>query len=193
MTTAPGQRQVSPQEFLQALSGGRRRGGRGGGGQQQEQDQLPKMSIGVDERNNALVVAAPDPLFNEVRLLVEQLDQPSDASRETTRVVTLKRTNPDSVKSALVSLLGDQAQTSSSSTSTQSRSRSQNNSSSSNRSSSGQQGFTPFVPGGGGFGGGGFGGGGFGRGGFGGGFPGGGGGFGGGRGGRGGGRGGRGG
>ncbi len=185
LASAANQRQVSPQEFLQALRGGRR-GGRGNNQQQQEQDQLPKMSIGVDSRNNSLVVAASDPLFNEVKLLVEQLDQPSDSSRETTRVVTLKRTNPDSVKSALVSLLGDQAQTSSS-TSSQSRNRSQE-SSTNNRGGGMQQQFPMFTPGGGlggfgrgGFGGGNFGGGGFGRGGFGGGD------FGGGRGGRGGG------
>jgi type II secretory pathway component GspD/PulD (secretin) len=177
LVTAPGQRQPSPQDFIQALRGGRR-GGRGGGGQQQEQEQLPKMSIGVDERNNALVVSATDPLFNEVRALVEQLDQPSDASRETTRVVTLKRTNPDSVKSALVSLLGDQAQTSSTSTSgSSSNNRSQNNNSQQRRGGSGGMQQMPFVPGGGfgggGFPSGGFGGGGFGRGGGfgGGGFP----------------------
>jgi hypothetical protein len=125
------------------------------------------MSIGVDERNNALVVAAQDPLFNEVRLLVEQLDQPSDASRETTRVVTLKRTNPDSVKSALVSLLGDQAQTGSTTT-TQGGNRSQSGSSRGGNNAGGQQQFPMFMPGG-GFGAGGFGGGNFGRGGFGGG------------------------
>jgi hypothetical protein len=208
LTSSAGQRQVSPQEFLQALSGGRRRGGRGGG-QQQEQEAAPKMSIGVDERNNAIVVAATDPLFNEVRLLVAQLDQPSDASRETTRVVTLKRTNPDSVKSALVSLLGDMAQTSTSGST--SSSNSQNRTNNQQRGQRGGQGgnqqFPMFTPGGGGFPGGGFPGGGFGGGGFGrggggfgggggfpgGGFGGGGGGFGGGRGGRGGGGGGRGG
>jgi type II secretory pathway component GspD/PulD (secretin) len=164
LVASPGQRQVSPQEFLQALRGGRR-GGRQN--PQQEQEQLPKMSIGVDERNNALVVAAQDPLFNEVRLLVEQLDQPSDASRETTRVVTLKRTNPDSVKSALVSLLGDQAQTGSTTT-TQGGNRSQSGSSRGGNNAGGQQQFPMFMPGG-GFGAGGFGGGNFGRGGFGGG------------------------
>jgi hypothetical protein len=101
---ASGQQQLSPQDFIVAM-----RGGRGGRGDQQKQEEMEKMSIGVDTRDNALVVAASDPLFNEVKDLVAQLDQPSDDSQETTRVVTLKRTNPDAVRSAIVSLLGDQA------------------------------------------------------------------------------------
>ncbi|MCC7087337.1 MAG: hypothetical protein IT427_20235 [Pirellulales bacterium] len=168
MVTAPSQRQPSPQEFLQALRGGGRRGSRGGQSQQ-EQEQLPKMSIGVDERNNAIVVAASDPLFNEVKSLVAQLDRPSDASRETTKVVTLKRTNADSVKAALVSILGEQAQTASAgapsarANNSRDRNRWSDSSARSERGGDNQRQFPAFMPGG-GFDRGGFGG--FGRSGF---------------------------
>src|SRR5262249_39262928 len=61
------QGQQNPQAaFIQALAGGGRggrggNGGRGGRGGNAE-DELPKMTVGVDERNNALIVAAPDSL-----------------------------------------------------------------------------------------------------------------------------------
>ena len=92
---------MSPQDMLKMI--------RGGGSVDQ---QVPKMSIGIDERSNSLVVRAPDPLFEEVRALVEELDQIDTSSPEITRVVSLKHTNSSAVQQALVSVLGDQAQTS---------------------------------------------------------------------------------
>ena len=44
------------------------------GGNNAEQ-QVQKMSIAVDSRNNMLIVRAPDPLFEEVKALVAELDQ----------------------------------------------------------------------------------------------------------------------
>ncbi len=131
LNTAGQQQRMTPADFIMAMRGGR--GGRGGGNgeNQQHEDEIEKMTIGVDTRNNAIVVAAADPLFNEVKLLVEELDVPSDDSQQATRVVTLKHTNPDTVKSAIVSLLGDQAitngvqSTSSSSSSSQQNGRGQ--------------------------------------------------------------------
>jgi type II secretory pathway component GspD/PulD (secretin) len=92
---------MSPQDMLKMI--------RGGSGPDQ---QTQKMSIGIDERSNSLVVRAPDPLFEEVKLLVEQLDEIDTDSPEITRVVSLKHTNSSAVQRALVSVLGDQAQTS---------------------------------------------------------------------------------
>ncbi|HTQ38106.1 MAG TPA: secretin N-terminal domain-containing protein [Pirellulales bacterium] len=186
------QRQMNPQDFIMAMRGGR--GGRGNQGDQQEE--LPKMSIGVDERNNALVVDAADPLFNEVKELVTQLDQPSTEERETTRLVTLKATSPESMKTMLLSVLGDQAHSSTTTTTPNGGSSTSRTASTGNQPGGfgqGQNGFGALRqlggfggfggfggPGGaggfggfggpGGFGAGGFGGGGFGRGGGGGGF-----------------------
>jgi hypothetical protein len=139
------QRQISPAEFFTAIRGG----GRGRNNQSQGEE-LPKMSIGVDERNNALVVDAPDSLFNEVKDLVTQLDQPSSEDRETTRLVTLKATNPESMKAMLLSVLGDQAHTSTS-TMTTPTSSTTSRTAGNNQNGFGGQGFGGFRPGGGGF------------------------------------------
>lgn len=96
-------RQPSPMEFLEAL-----RGGRGRGGSSRSSTQVQKMSIGVDQRNNLLVVSAPETLFQEVKALVEQLDQAAlGSSSQTMQVVTLKRSNPEKVQEALKSLVGE--------------------------------------------------------------------------------------
>lgn len=89
---------MSPQEMLRMMRGG-----------QNVDQQVPKMSIGIDERSNSLIVRAPDPLFEEVEALVAQLDQEDLASPETTRVVSLKYTNSTAVQKALSSMLGDDA------------------------------------------------------------------------------------
>jgi len=91
---------MSPQEMLKMIRGGN------------VDQQVQKMSIGIDERSNSLVVRAPDPLFEEVKALVAQLDEIDTDSPEITRVVSLKHTNSSAVQQALVSVLGDQAQTS---------------------------------------------------------------------------------
>ncbi|MFI4876307.1 MAG: secretin N-terminal domain-containing protein [Blastopirellula sp. JB062] len=99
------QRQPSPEDFIRALRGGR--GGRGGGGGGGEaQSEPPKMTIGVDARSNALIVSAPDPLFEEVKLLVEQIDQAGSDSQETMQVVNIRKSNPATVQNALQSILG---------------------------------------------------------------------------------------
>jgi hypothetical protein len=74
------------------------------GGPNTEQQQA-RMSIAVDTRNNMLIVRAPDPLFEEVKLLVEELDEREAESPETTRVVSLKHTNSAAVQKALTSIL----------------------------------------------------------------------------------------
>ena len=89
---------------MRALRGGNR--GSGGSKQASQEEQI-KMTLGVDTRNNALVVGAPEPLFQEVKLLVEQLDQVRDDSRQTMRVVTLKRSDPETVQKAIASIVGD--------------------------------------------------------------------------------------
>jgi type II secretory pathway component GspD/PulD (secretin) len=93
---------MSPQDMLKMIKGN---------GASLDQ-QVPKMSIGIDQRSNSLVVRAPDPLFEEVKALVAELDQDDLTSPEVTRVVSLKHTNSSAVQRALVSVLGDQAQTS---------------------------------------------------------------------------------
>jgi hypothetical protein len=105
MASTPGQpRQPSPEEFLRALRGG----GRGDNNAQLEQQQ--RMTVGVDRRSNSLVISAPDDLFQEIQLLVEQLDQAHSDVMETARVVTLKRVNPELVRQAVSAVVGSPPQ-----------------------------------------------------------------------------------
>lgn len=176
---APGsQRQPSPEDFIRALRGGGGRGNRGGG-RNERQEETQRMTVGVDTRTNSIVVSAPDSLFAEVKLLVEQLDTNTGMSSETMKVVTLKRTNPTSVQQALTQLVGDQIRTSANGSSNNNNNRSGSNRNNGDRSrgDSNNRGsddarreFFRAMQQGGGFGRGGFGGGGFGggdRGGFG--------------------------
>lgn len=103
--------QPSPQQFIEMLRG--MRGGRGsrGGGQQTEVAQ--KMSIGVDPRSNSLIVSAPDTLFQEVKQLVDQLDQAAvTESNEVMEVVKLDRASPFALQQALSAVLGSSVQVS---------------------------------------------------------------------------------
>lgn len=109
------QRQPSPADFIQALrgggGGGGGGGGRGGGGQAAEAEPA-KMTIGVDTRSNSLIVAAPEPLFREVEMLVAQLDQEGIESNDATEVVTIRYGNSDAVQATLRALMGEQIKTS---------------------------------------------------------------------------------
>jgi hypothetical protein len=96
MSTGPGGA-ISPQDMMKMLKGG-------GGNPEQ---QVPKMSIAVDTRNNMLIVRAPDALFEDVKQLVTDLDHTVGDSPETTRVVSLKHTNSAAVQKALNSILNN--------------------------------------------------------------------------------------
>ncbi|MCA9118891.1 MAG: general secretion pathway protein [Planctomycetaceae bacterium] len=106
------QRQPSPADFIQALRGGGGGGGGRGGGSNQAESEPAKMTIGVDPRSNSLIVAAPEPLFREVELLVMQLDQEGLESDDSMDVVTIRYGNPTSVQTALQALIGENLKTS---------------------------------------------------------------------------------
>ena len=65
------------------------------------------MTVSVDGNSNALIVAAPENLFNQVKGLVAELDRVPSESRQSTQVVTLRRASPIVVQQALTGLLGD--------------------------------------------------------------------------------------
>ncbi len=87
---------MSPQEMMKMIRGGNN-----------ADQQVQKMTIAVDSHNNLLVVRAPDPLFDEVKAMVIELDQSNGDSPQTTRVVSLQHTNSSAVQKALTSLLGN--------------------------------------------------------------------------------------
>lgn len=106
------QRQPSPEDFLRALRGGGGGGRGGGGGGGDVQQEIAKMTIGVDARSNSLIVAAPEPLFREVEELVAQLDQQGLESDDDVVVVTIRQSNPEAVHRALEAIVGESMQSS---------------------------------------------------------------------------------
>lgn len=112
-TNSGQQRQPSPEDFIRALRGGGGQNGRGG----QAEPEVSKMTVGVDARSNALIVTAPEPLFQEVQTLVASLDQAGLESDSSVSIVTLKQVNASVVHQALESLLGDKMQSSGTGTS----------------------------------------------------------------------------
>ncbi|MDF1841165.1 MAG: secretin N-terminal domain-containing protein [Rubripirellula sp.] len=99
--------QPSPEDFINALRG---RGGRGGGGGGGSATSEPaKISIAVDTKSNSLVVTATPQDFKEVRELVEALDYSSQPSEEVVEIAPLRGdVNPEVIKLALESILGQQ-------------------------------------------------------------------------------------
>jgi type II secretory pathway component GspD/PulD (secretin) len=87
---------MSPQDMMKMIRGGNN-----------AEQQVPKMSVAVDSRNNMLIVRAPDPLFEEVKAFVEEQDQAGDDSPQTTKVVSLRHTNSSAVQKALTSILNN--------------------------------------------------------------------------------------
>jgi hypothetical protein len=82
----------------------------GGRGRGSAVEDVQKMSIGVDTRANSLIVVAPEPLFAEVRQLVEQVDQSAIDSKQTMNVVTVHGTNMSTIQQAVLALTGGTAQ-----------------------------------------------------------------------------------
>lgn len=104
------QRPPSPQEFIEALRGG---GGGGRRGAAPKELKETTMSLTSDKKNNALIVVAPKQLYEQVEELVKMLDQTAEGSEDSVVVVPIGGDiNPTTVRSALSSVFGTQARTS---------------------------------------------------------------------------------
>ncbi len=96
----------NPEQFMQMLQA--LRGGRGGPtSRRSSTEQTQRLSIGVDPRTNSVIVAAPEPLFQEVKQLIEELDAAAAKPPQATQVVVVKRANPEAVQQAVRAMLGD--------------------------------------------------------------------------------------
>ncbi|MBT4693228.1 MAG: hypothetical protein HOB73_07790 [Planctomycetaceae bacterium] len=98
-------------QMMQRMAGGGR-GGSGGGGNNEVKGEPAKMTIGVDATSNSLIIAAPEPMYNEVHELVMALDQAGTQTQESIEVRTLHLANPDVVNTALRAILGENVSTS---------------------------------------------------------------------------------
>ena len=128
MPGMPGQ-MPSPQDLIAMFRGGGR-GGRGGSGGmsgmggrggmggpgggrrgQGQSEEVQKMTIGVDNRTNSVILSAPEPLFSEVSQLIQQLDEGALAeSTQAMRVVTLHKASSNTVQQALAAIVGGAVQ-----------------------------------------------------------------------------------
>lgn len=68
--------------------------------------QQGKLTVGVDQRTNSIVVSAPGELYQEVEQLVRMLDEAARNQGRSARVVTLKNTSPEAIENALGNLFG---------------------------------------------------------------------------------------
>ena len=105
------QRPPSPQEFIEALRGGGGGGGRRGAAPKELKEST--MTITSDKKNNSLIVVAPKQLFEQVEEFVTMLDKTAEGSEDSFVVAPIAGINPNTVRSALSSVFGAQARTSS--------------------------------------------------------------------------------
>jgi DNA-binding TFAR19-related protein (PDSD5 family) len=106
--------QPSPQEFIEALRGAGGGGGRGGSrGSSELKPQT--MTVSVDKKNNALIVTASNSLAEQVRAFVETIDQASESSGEKIEIVQLNGAKTELFQTALKSMFGEKAKTTSNS------------------------------------------------------------------------------
>ena len=108
---AGAQRQPSPQEIMQLMVGGGRRGGGGGGGGAQSELKEQTMTVSSDKKNNTLIVVAPPNLFADVEDLVKQMDEAAGLDEKSILVIPMEG-NSTIMKSALQSVFGANAKTS---------------------------------------------------------------------------------
>jgi type II secretory pathway component GspD/PulD (secretin) len=96
--------------FFRGMRGGEGGGpGQPGGGRQDQRAQRgeePKMTIGVDQQNNAIVVTAPEPLFRQVEALVQQIDKPGSEDADVVTVMPIKGADTMVMQRTLASILG---------------------------------------------------------------------------------------
>jgi type II secretory pathway component GspD/PulD (secretin) len=96
-------RQPNPQEMLALLTGGR---GGGRNSSQRRQQEGPKITLGTHEKNNWLIVTAPENLFKQVQGLAIELDAGAEgATQQTVAIVRPKRANGSTLKSSVATIL----------------------------------------------------------------------------------------
>jgi type II secretory pathway component GspD/PulD (secretin) len=105
--TGSQQRQPSPEDLIRAL-----RGGRSGREQNQARGEQQKMTVGVDQRSNSLIITGPEHLFQQVEALVQQIDQPGSTDSDVVSVVPIRVSDPEVVQKTLASILGTSASSS---------------------------------------------------------------------------------
>ena len=107
---------MTPEAPVMPTGGGGGRGGRGGfnplamlmgaaQGQSGGRQNGVKLTVGIDRRTNHLIVSCNDSLFQQIKTLVEGIDDRAKKSRQTVRVIKLDQADPTLVQQTLGSLM----------------------------------------------------------------------------------------
>ena len=102
--SASANRQPSPEEFMRALSGQKNPSK---SINNSIQDQV-RVNISVDTRRNALLVVAPDSLFEEIKELVADLDFATPELAQTVQYGQVKGSSPEMIRAAIATMMGDE-------------------------------------------------------------------------------------
>jgi type II secretory pathway component GspD/PulD (secretin) len=78
----------------------------GGGQPQQPQQPVQQLSIGVDDRNNRLIVACPERMYTGIKKLVENIDEASKDTARTIKVVSVPDLDPALVQQVIDAVQG---------------------------------------------------------------------------------------
>ena len=102
-------RQPSPEDFMRAISGQKNTSKTINNS---IQDQV-RVNISVDSRRNALLVVAPDSLFEEIKELVADLDFATPELAQTVKYGQVKGSSPEMIRAAIATMMGEQQETTS--------------------------------------------------------------------------------
>lgn len=80
--------------------------GLGGGQPQQQQQRPPALSVEIDDRSNSIVVLCAETLYEDIKKLVNELDEATVSTTEVTQLVKLRGVDPNVVQQAINALQG---------------------------------------------------------------------------------------
>ncbi len=127
----------NPGDFFQAMRSAFGRGRSNGQPNARAEISEPKMSLGADTNSNTLIVVGQPYQIEQVRRLVEMLDEAGESEQDEIVVVDMGTISSPALSNGLKSVLGDRVQTNTSS-STQNQNQNQNSNSRGNNTSNGQ-------------------------------------------------------
>jgi type II secretion system protein D len=72
----------------------------------QQSQRPPALTVSVDDRTNSLILNCSEPLFKDIKALVEQLDRASTSTTDVARLVKLGNLDPNVVQAAVLAIQG---------------------------------------------------------------------------------------
>jgi type II secretion system protein D len=72
----------------------------------QQNQRPPALTVSVDDRTNSLILNCSEPLFKDIKALVEQLDRASTSTTDVARLVRLGNLDPNVVQAAVLAIQG---------------------------------------------------------------------------------------